>query len=412
MDVETSQAGGWYQSLQFVAKTGTLCENGEILQVNQAARGMRPNLSFIRYSTLVTRDRFSARTIKSIICGIVLTMAVVALLPSFASGNKTRRQGSEMDGAKIFADNCVECHAADGHGLMLHQPNFKDPSWQRTVTDEELSKVIKWGREPMPFWVGALNDAQIAAVVRFIRSLGGAGADDDRLAPAAIGPRIAEASRNQKDSQATTSTEDNCSACHQKQDQKILSLYSQSVHAKAGKSCNSCHGGDASATAKQEAHSLNFAGKPSSDQAVRMCGTCHRSEAAQYRASHHFPTQKNVSRVDCVECHGAHTVGAPSRGFSVAYFCSGCHGLEYLPGLQQQFQDMLNLSDDLRLALQDITESGRAPSEDILQRRKEIQRLTAEIVHKTDLEGGTAKIPHILELGEKLKSIIRSSTTH
>jgi mono/diheme cytochrome c family protein len=294
---------------------------------------------------------------------------------------------------------------------MLHQPNFRDPAWQRNVTDEELSKVIKWGREPMPFWVGALSDSQIAAVVRFIRSLSSAGVDKDRRSPVTIAPHIGEeASQNQTDSRATTSNADNCVACHKKLDEKILNLYSQSAHAKAGKSCNSCHGGDASATAKEDAHSLNFTGKPKSDQAVRMCGTCHRSEAVQYRASHHFPTQKNVSRVDCVECHGAHTVGAPARGFSVAYFCSGCHGLEYLPGLQQQFQDMLKLSDDLRIALQDMTESGRAPSEDILKRRKEIQRLTGEIVHKTDLEGGTAEIPHILELGDALKAAIRGTS--
>jgi len=137
-----------------------------------------------------------------------------------------------------------------------------------------------------------------------------------------------------------------------------------------------------------------------------MCGSCHRSEAAEYRASHHFPAQKGVTRVDCIECHGAHTVGRPARSYSVAYFCSGCHGLEYLPGLQQQFQDMLKLSDDLRLALQDLSEAGRAPSDEILKRRKEIQQLTGEIVHKTDLEGGTAKIPRILQLGEDLKSMI------
>jgi hypothetical protein len=100
-------------------------------------------------------------------------------------------------------------------------------------------------------------------------------------------------------------------------------------------------------------------------------------------------------------------VGAPARSFSVAYFCSGCHGLEYLPGLQQQFQDMLKLSDDLRLTLQDLKEGGHTPSDEMVKRRKEIQQLTGEIVHKTDLDGGTARIPHILDLGEKLKAMIR-----
>jgi hypothetical protein len=289
---------------------------------------------------------------------------------------------------------------------MLHQPNFTDPAWQKTVSDEELSKVIKWGREPMPFWVGSLTDDQISAVVSFIRALSkssGATLPSERAEAIAGNKNVGKAEDTE---QARSSSSDSCTTCHQKQDAKLVSLYGQSTHAKAGKTCNNCHGGDADAASKEAAHSTGFVGKPDSDQAVRMCGTCHRSEAAQYRASRHFPVQKGVSRVDCVQCHGAHTVGAPGRGYSVAYFCSGCHGLEYLPGLQQQFQDMLKQSDDLRLSMQDLVDAGRAPSDEITKRRKEIQRLTGEIVHKTDLEGGTARIPHILELGGQLKSMI------
>jgi mono/diheme cytochrome c family protein len=263
------------------------------------------------------------RLVKAIVCWIGVCTTALAFFPSRASGHRENGpESAQMEGAKIFADNCVECHAADGHGLMLHQPNFTDPDWQKTVTDAELSKVIKWGREPMPFWVGALTDEQITAVVSFIRTLSKTGSGEG-LALNKVG---LAAHREPGDGQKTgdlsvaAALSDTCSACHQKQDEKILSLYSQSTHAKAGKSCNSCHGGDASAAEKDDAHSLNFVGKPNSEQAVRMCGSCHRQEAAQYRASHHFPVQKGVSRVDCVECHGAHTIGAPARGFSVALF--------------------------------------------------------------------------------------------
>jgi hypothetical protein len=289
---------------------------------------------------------------------------------------------------------------------MLHQPNFTDPAWQKKVTDQELSKVIKWGREPMPFWVGSLTDDQINAVVSFIRTLAkpaGTALPSEQAGVAGGNKQVGEA---QNTGQASASSGDSCANCHQKQDAKLVSLYGQSTHAKAGKTCNNCHGGDATAATKEDAHSTGFVGKPDSDQAVRVCGSCHRTEAAQYRASRHFPVQKGVSRVDCVQCHGAHTVGAPARGYSVAYFCSGCHGLEYLPGLQQQFQDMLKLSDDLRLGVEDLVDAGRAPSEEIIKRRKEIQQLTGEIVHRTDLEGGTARIPHVLELGAQLKNMI------
>jgi hypothetical protein len=199
---------------------------------------------------------------------------------------------------------------------------------------------------------------------------------------------------------------DGCVTCHRKQSDGAVALYSTSVHFGAGKSCNNCHGGDPSAQDKQAAHSLNFVGQPDTEQSVKMCGSCHRPELALYKASHHFPEHKNVTRVDCVQCHGAHSVGSPKRDFSFGYFCSGCHGQEYLPGLQQQFQDMLTLWDDMEDSVRAIEANGHHPSEAVMQKRKEIQSLTADIVHRTDLEAGTGKIPHILELGEQLKQAI------
>lgn len=204
---------------------------------------------------------------------------------------------------------------------------------------------------------------------------------------------------------------DTCVSCHKKQSDGVVQLYSSSIHFERGKSCRDCHGGDATAQDKQSAHSLNFVGQPTSEQGVRICSGCHRPELALYRASHHFPEHKNVARVDCAQCHGAHTVASPKRNFSFGYFCSGCHGQEYLPGLQQQFQDMLRLWDDLEDSLHAMQAAGRAPSQAVMQRRKEIQDMTADIVHRTDLEAGTGKIPRILELGEQLKAIIKSENT-
>ncbi|HKV39643.1 MAG TPA: multiheme c-type cytochrome, partial [Blastocatellia bacterium] len=208
------------------------------------------------------------------------------------------------------------------------------------------------------------------------------------------------------DSQSAGVSVDTCVACHEKQSDGVSALYAKSIHAKSGKSCNSCHGGDPTAPAKDDAHGLNFVGEPSTSQAIRMCGSCHRQEFIQYKASHHFSEDKRVRRADCVECHGAHTVGNRGPDFSYAYSCSGCHGLEYLPGLQEEFQRMLNLSDDLRGSIFALEQSGRGPSNELLERKKEIQRLTGEIVHKTDLKGGSASISHILELGQQLKEMI------
>lgn len=196
---------------------------------------------------------------------------------------------------------------------------------------------------------------------------------------------------------------DNCADCHKKRDAEILSLYSTSAHAKSKLTCNRCHGGDAIATEKEKAHTGNFIGLPDSKQINSMCGSCHRPQFAMYKEGAHFPENQGKPRLDCTQCHGAHTVGSPTRNFSFAYFCAGCHGLEYLPELQPDFQKMLRMADDVTDLIKSIESSGRALSAEETQARKEIRRRIAEIVHPTDSKGGKEKIPEIIRLGEEFK---------
>ncbi len=50
--------------------------------------------------------------------------------------------------------------------------NFTSPKWQKGITDEEIFRVIKEGKGMMPRWDGVLSDAEIHALVRYIRQLG------------------------------------------------------------------------------------------------------------------------------------------------------------------------------------------------------------------------------------------------
>jgi hypothetical protein len=185
---------------------------------------------------------------------------------------------------------------------------------------------------------------------------------------------------------------ENCTSCHQKQSDRLVSLYQRSIHWRAGVMCDSCHGGDTSAADKQKAHGSDFIARPAGSQALKVCGTCHSQQLTAFKASHHFSEYR--PRLDCTVCHGAHTIGAPGRNFSFAYVCSGCHGLEYLPALPPEFQKMLALADELeRLEV----------AKEMLERKRRIRRLISEIVHSTDLPGGLEKIPHILQLGNALK---------
>lgn len=199
--------------------------------------------------------------------------------------------------------------------------------------------------------------------------------------------------------------EDNCSACHQKNGDQTVSLFARSTHARSGITCNRCHGGDSFATEKQAAHGGRFVGKPSSNDTLAMCGSCHRAQLASFKTSRHFPERRGVARVDCSGCHGAHLVGAQSSNFSFGYYCAGCHGLEYLPELPAELQKMLAVADESRRITRAIEEAGRKPSDEVSNRRKEIRRLISEIVHPTNLQVGHEKIEEIIRLGEELKRI-------
>ncbi|HWP42328.1 MAG TPA: cytochrome c3 family protein [Blastocatellia bacterium] len=182
----------------------------------------------------------------------------------------------------------------------------------------------------------------------------------------------------------------------------------RSTHAISKIACTGCHGGDLFATDKQQAHSGRFKGRPSPDQVIAMCGSCHRAQLEMFKGSRHFPEKKGQARIDCAQCHGAHTVGAPAESFSFAYLCAGCHGLEYLPELPAAFQKMMAVADDVQHTLRAARESGQRLSQDVIRLRKEIRRSISEIVHPTDTQAGPGKIPAVLKLGQEFMQAVES----
>jgi hypothetical protein len=202
---------------------------------------------------------------------------------------------------------------------------------------------------------------------------------------------------------------DGCASCHQTGNAAVFALFARSTHGQAGKSCSSCHGGDQSATDKQTAHSAGFVGKPTAPEQLRMCGNCHRAQLVAFRGSRHAAGAQPGQRPDCVQCHGAHGVGVRPADFSLPYYCSGCHGLEYLPALPKQWQDMLSVSDDIRNGIRGLEESGRHPSVEVTGSASEIRKQIAEVVHSTNLRGGIDRSGDIVKQGEAVKRAVASS---
>jgi hypothetical protein len=69
---------------------------------------------------------------------------------------------------------------------------------------------------------------------------------------------------------------------------------------------------------------------------------------------------------------------------------------------------MLTLADDLREGLHRLEVNGRAPGQELVERRKEIRHMISELVHQTDSKRGVERIPRILEMGASLKQRIAS----
>ncbi len=197
-----------------------------------------------------------------------------------------------------------------------------------------------------------------------------------------------------------------CVACHQKQNDRSVELYADSTHAKSGFKCDRCHGGDKKAADKAAAHAAGFVGKPSVNETLAMCGSCHTTQLATFKKSLHFPDRVGAPRMTCVECHGAHMVGSVSRDFSFALYCTDCHGLEYLPALPNDFRQMLALTDEQKQMMAKLESAGRKPSPELIARRKEIRRNVGEIVHATDLRGGLERLSQIMKLGDEFKAMV------
>jgi cytochrome c6 len=92
-------------------------------------------------------------------------LAVALAVPALAQSN----------GAGIYKSRCVLCHGEDGRaatpvGQALKVPSFESPD-MRKASEAQMIVVTKNGKGRMPAWKSSLSDAQIRAVVTYIRTL-------------------------------------------------------------------------------------------------------------------------------------------------------------------------------------------------------------------------------------------------
>jgi mono/diheme cytochrome c family protein len=101
---------------------------------------------------------------------VVLLIVAVAILvmPSLA------RAADAPDAAAIYKSKCAMCHGPDGKGQTtmgknLHLKDLGSDDVQKMKT-EELEKIITDGKAKMPAYKAKLSEAEIDALVTFIRT--------------------------------------------------------------------------------------------------------------------------------------------------------------------------------------------------------------------------------------------------
>ena len=101
----------------------------------------------------------------------IIRASLVVLAVAFAFSTLSVAQGA----ADLYKTKCATCHGASGAGDTAMGKNLKvrdlSSADVQKQSDSELTNIIKNGKGKMPKYDGKLTDAQIADLVKYIRSL-------------------------------------------------------------------------------------------------------------------------------------------------------------------------------------------------------------------------------------------------
>lgn len=105
--------------------------------------------------------------------GTLVALIVIAL--AFVSHASTVTEPSRSV-SSLYNKNCVSCHGRDGRSRTSkakrnHARDIADSSWHEAVSDERIYNSISNGRGKMPKFSRKLSEAEIDALVSYVRAL-------------------------------------------------------------------------------------------------------------------------------------------------------------------------------------------------------------------------------------------------
>lgn len=119
--------------------------------------------------------------VKRFTIGVVAATALVASAFMAHDPTPNAALAASVDGKAVYGSNCASCHQADGKGLAnTFPPLAKNPHVTgdpkaviHTLLAGKAGKLTVAGKTydgAMPAWKGQLSNAEIAAVITYIRS--------------------------------------------------------------------------------------------------------------------------------------------------------------------------------------------------------------------------------------------------
>ena len=110
---------------------------------------------------------------------LIVSCFVLAPLTTNHSASSNTDQNTtqnELDAHVLWKKHCDTCHGKDGRAKTFkakfnHARNLTDAKWQAEISDERLFNSITNGKGKMPAWGKKLSEAQINALVAYVRKL-------------------------------------------------------------------------------------------------------------------------------------------------------------------------------------------------------------------------------------------------
>ena len=108
--------------------------------------------------------------------GLCLVLSALYIGHSAHSAIEQNATQKDLDAGVLFDKHCDTCHGKDGQAKTFkakfnHARNLTDAKWQVEVSDERLFNSISNGKGKMPAWGKKLSEAQINALVAYVRKL-------------------------------------------------------------------------------------------------------------------------------------------------------------------------------------------------------------------------------------------------